>query len=273
MAAAFVLCSDLLTLCPFCQSFEHLQHKSHPLQRDHRAATLYCPGSRVITESDYNDSAVRAATKHGGVPKRQGPTLEDIPAVKGTWLQVGSAVGPSLQEEPTCADDMWSEPVEPLPEMFGPHDEGLLHPMNHPSRSPTARASVPLSVPPQRPKVAAKKKLASHCLPLSPVIPLPLGEWPRNGLEFGGSEPPICPGPTSGTGVAGDIVPPLTSVSERGSEDPLALYGLRASVLQSGALGQALQVALDDFSKATEARTKVSGPRTSRSSPQARSRF
>lgn len=83
------------------------------------------------------------------------------------------------------------------------------------------------------------------------MIPLPSGEWPRNGSGSEASEPPVRPGLSDATdGVASS--PPL--LSEGGSEGSLALNAL---VRQGGILGQALRNALDDFSTATEVKTKT----------------
>lgn len=184
-------------------------------------------------------------------PKRSGHALGDVLVAKVARSQAEPVVGLPSEEGPMLIGDTGSEPLEELAESPGPHNGGLLLLMDQPDKPSTARTSTPPIIRPQRPKMAAKKRLAIRCLPPSPMIPLPLGEWPCDGSASGDSEPPS------------DVVLLSTSLSEGGSDGPLVLRGVRASIQQSEVLGQALQVALDDCSRATEARTKVGRSRPS----------
>lgn len=129
--------------------------------------------------------------------------------------------------------------------------------------------------------VRGGKKLVGRCSSPSPVILLPLGEWPCNHLAssdcaghdqpgLGGSGEPSSVqahdeatdpafGPILGPETTGDSSRP--SVSAPSSEDnpggPHMLEHMRVTLRESGMVAQALQDALREISHAVEPGTKV----------------
>lgn len=167
------------------QSFRHLENCARYPRPLGYAADLYI-GSGVVTENNYNDSAVKTAAKARKTAKRRGSLPENSYAAKVTWLQAGSAAGPSRETGPTREDATRSDNLEPPLDTSGPPGGELMLLTNHPEESPESRASAPRVIPRQRPKVATKKELASYRPPPSPTIQLPLGEWHCGDSRSGG---------------------------------------------------------------------------------------
>lgn len=196
------------------QPFRHLQRDPRPPRPHQGAAASYCPGLRLITEGDYNDSMVRDVAMREGAPKRQGLPSADAPLTKGTQLQTEPATGLSSQEGSSHVDGARPRPVELLLGMAIPGEGGLLLLMDCPSGSSVVPATMRPPVPPQRPKATGKKKLANRHLPPSPAIPLPLGEWSCDDPRSVVSKPPVRPGLPD---VGGDTAPSSPLLFEGGS--------------------------------------------------------
>lgn len=205
-----------------------------------------CPGSGPIVESDYNDSVMRTAACGGNSAKRSGPSLENMPPLKKARLQVGPRVSLPLRGEGSGSDHTPPVLATPVSESPGSHPGELPPPLERPglTSSPPASSSAP--IPPQRPKVAEKKKTTIRRLPMSWAV------FPEEGLH--NSPGRAASGPPSHLDVAGDGAPASPLSSERGLEN----FPLVASLVdRSVALGHTLEAALAGLSSAMEAGLKV----------------
>lgn len=231
-------------------------------------------------EGRLGETSAEVASVAGGIRKRSGEPMEGTSMAKAARLPMGLVSDPSGGTDVRSACD--TGPVSPtaFPDPPEPLGVGLLL-LTGPTEEASG-ASVPAVIPSQRPKVGAKKRLASRRLSSLPIIQLPSGEWPHDAPQTGdpgrpcyssvlpgaarAAAVPFCELPPSGSMVSG--VPSLSTLSY-GSDPggPPALCHLEASIHLGVASNRALQGALKALHQAVEAETKVGRFLPSPSSP------